>query len=56
MTDSIKTVEELPNGYVKGTVSFAARSARPVDNMLLSVVGSRTNYKGPIFLGNMRWE
>ena len=56
MTDSIKTAEELPNGYVKGTVRFVARGAKPVDNMLLSIVGYRTNYKGPIFIGNMRWE
>jgi hypothetical protein len=56
MTDTIKTVEELPNGYVKGTVRLVARSSKPVDNMLLSIVGSMTNYKGPVFLGNMRWE
>jgi len=56
MTDMIKTVEELPNGYVKGTVALSARGAKPVDNMLVSIVGYRTNYKGPIFIGNMRWE
>jgi len=56
MTDTIKTVEELPNGYIKGTVRLRTIAGKPVDNMLVSVVGYRTNYKGPIFIGNMRWE
>ncbi|WP_461247756.1 hypothetical protein [Treponema sp. R6D11] len=56
MADSIKAVEELPNGFVKATVALVARGAKPVDNMLLSIVGYRTNYKGPVFIGNIRWE
>jgi len=54
--DTIIATDELPNGYVKATVSFVARSTAPVDNMLLSIVGAKTNYKGPVFIGNMRWE
>lgn len=55
MIDTIKT-EPLDNGFVKGTVGLTARGAKPVDSMLLSIAGYKTNYKGPIFFGNMRWE
>jgi len=54
--ESILATDELPNGYVKATVTMVARGAKPVDNMLLSIVGSKTDYKGPVFIGNMRWE
>jgi len=56
LVDFIKIIEELPNGYVKANVALTARSSKTVDNMLLSIVGYRTNYKGPVFIGNIRWE
>jgi len=55
-TEAILAPDELPNGYVKGTVSLTARSSNPVDNMIFSIAGYKTNYKGPVFFDNMRWE
>jgi len=55
-TDAIIAPEELPNGFVKGTVSMSARGSKPVDNMLLSIAAYKNDYKGPLFFGNMRWE
>jgi hypothetical protein len=54
--ETILVTEELPNGYMKATISFIAIGAKPVDSMLLSIVGAKTDYKGPVFIGNMRWE
>jgi len=56
ITDAIIALDELPNGYVKGTVSLIAASLEPIDNIILSIAGYRTNYKGPIFFDNMRLE
>jgi len=55
-TDAILALDELPNGYVKGTVSLSLRSSSPVDSMVFSIAGYKTNYKGPVFFDNMRWE
>jgi len=55
-SDAILAIDELPNGYVKGTVSLIAASSAPVDNIILSIAGYKTNYKGPVFFDNMRME
>jgi hypothetical protein len=55
-TEAIIAREELPDGYVKGTVAIIARSTQPVDNVILSIAGYKTSYKGPIFFDNMRFE
>jgi hypothetical protein len=55
-TEAIIAREELSDGYVKGTVSITARGSQPVDNVVLSIAGYKTNYKGPIFFDNMRFE
>jgi mannan endo-1,4-beta-mannosidase len=55
-TEAIIARDELPDGYVKGTVTISARSTQPVDNVVLSIAGYKTSYKGPIFFDNMRFE
>jgi len=55
-TDAITALDELPNGYVKGTVTLIAASSGPIDNIIFSIAGYKTNYKGPIFFDNMRLE
>jgi len=54
--DDILAFDELPNGYIKGEVTLIAASSTPVDNMLLSIAGYLSDYKGPIFFDNMRLE
>jgi hypothetical protein len=54
--DDIFAFDELPNGYVKGEVMLIAASSTPVDNMLLSIAGYLSDYKGPVFFDNMRLE
>jgi len=55
-TEAIIALDELSNGYVKGTVTIIAASSSPVDSIIFSIAGYRTNYKGPIFFDNMRME
>jgi len=55
-TDAILAFDELPNGFVKGNVSISIRSSTPVDNIVLSIAGYKTNYNGPVFFDNMRLE
>jgi len=56
-SDAIVALDELPNGFVKGTVKLRIGSiSSPVNNMLFSIAGYKTNYKGPIFIDNMSWE
>jgi hypothetical protein len=56
-SDAIIALDELPNGYVKGTVTLTIRTvSQPVNNMLFSIAGYKTDYKGPIFFDNIRWE
>jgi len=53
--DAIRFFEEAGEFY-KATVSFRVRSSRSIDSMRLGIVGAVTDYNGPIFLDNIRWE
>jgi len=53
--DSIRFMEEVGD-YLKATVSFRVRSSRQIDSMRIGIVGAVTDYNGPIFLDNIRWE
>jgi len=53
--DSIRFLEEVGD-YYKATVAFRVRSSRTIDSMRLGIVGAVTNYNGPLFLDNIRWE
>jgi len=55
-TEAILALDALPNGYVKGNVSISIRASGPVDNMVFSIAGYKTDYNGPIFFDNIRWE
>jgi mannan endo-1,4-beta-mannosidase len=52
----INATEEVGD-YVKATISLPfGRVNTPIDNIIFSIAGFRTNYKGPVFLDNMRLE
>ncbi|MCL2809961.1 MAG: glycoside hydrolase family 26 protein, partial [Treponema sp.] len=49
--------EEEVGDFVKATVSLRIRNTgRSMDGMLLSIAGYMTDYKGPVFFDNLRWE
>jgi len=53
----INAKEDAGNGYIKATVTLRiTRVVNPIDNMVFSIAGYQTNYKGPVFFDNMRWE
>ncbi|MDR3284579.1 MAG: hypothetical protein LBS97_05325 [Treponema sp.] len=49
--------EELANGYIHtmGTIKMNAQEF-PIDNLTFSIVGSGTDYKGPVFIDNIAFE
>jgi len=59
VTDSelnlIMPTEEVGD-YLKASVVFRFRSTRSVNIIHLGIVGAVTNYKGPIFIDNLRLE
>ena len=55
-TEAIVALDELPGGFMKGSVSMSVRGSSPVDNIVLSIAGYKTNYKGPLFFDNIRLE
>jgi hypothetical protein len=43
--------------YLKATVTLQIKNTSgQMDNMLLSIAGYLTDYKGPVFFDNLRWE
>jgi hypothetical protein len=49
--------DEMGNGYMKATVKLRPkRTSDSMDKMIFAIVGYRTDYKGPVFIENMRWE
>jgi hypothetical protein len=55
-TEAILALDELPGGFMKGNVSISIRGSSPVDSIVLSIAGYKTDYKGPLFFDNMRLE
>jgi hypothetical protein len=55
-TEAIIAFDQMPGGYVKGTVTIPARSSKPVDSVVLSIAGYKIDYKGPVFFDNIRFE
>lgn len=53
--ESIRAVEEV-GGYYRAAVSFRFRSSRQIDSLRIGIVGAVTNYNGPIFIDNIRFE
>ena len=44
-------------GFLKATVTLSIRTTKgEMDSMLLSIAGYLTDYKGPVFFDNLRWE
>lgn len=53
----INAQDEVGNGYLKATVNMRPRrSTTPMDRLIFAIVGYRTDYKGPVFIENMRFE
>jgi len=52
----ISAVENLPNGYVKETISIWFNTSSPVDSIIFGISGIWTDYKGPVFFDNLRLE
>ncbi|MDR2574965.1 MAG: hypothetical protein LBC52_00815 [Treponema sp.] len=55
-TEAILALDELPGGFLKGNVSISVRGSSPVDSIVLSIAGYKTDYKGPLFFDNIRLE
>jgi len=53
--DSILATEEAGD-YLKASVVFRFRSTRSINSLRLGIVGAVTDYKGPIFIDNLRLE
>jgi len=48
---------EEVNDFIKAKVTLMIRSTSgSMDSMLLSIAGYLTDYKGPVFFDNLRWE
>ncbi|MDR0444175.1 MAG: hypothetical protein LBH44_12305 [Treponema sp.] len=56
-SDHIKG-EEMDNGFIKATVSLrlTPRTSNAMNNMIFAIAGYKTDYKGPVFFDNIRWE
>ena len=52
----INAKEDAGNGYLKATVTLRIGRVPSIDNMVFSIAGYLTDYKGPVFFDNMRWE
>jgi hypothetical protein len=53
----INATDEIGNGYLKTTVTLKPRrTSDSMNNMIFAIVGYLTDYKGPVFIENMRWE
>jgi len=53
--DFIRPTEEVGD-FLKANVAYRFRSSRSIDNLQIGIVGAVTNYKGPIFIDNIRIE
>jgi len=49
-------IAEPVGDYLKATVNFRLRSSRSIDSLHLGIVGAVTDYNGPLFMDNIRWE
>jgi len=53
----INAQEDAGNDYLKTTVTLPIRRVSgSMDSVILSVAGYLTDYKGPVFFDNIRWE
>ncbi|MCL1931337.1 MAG: hypothetical protein FWF55_05935 [Treponema sp.] len=59
-TESVGSVinaqDDAGNGFLKATVSLPIRSSGSMDTVIFSIAGYLTDYKGPVFFDNIRWE
>jgi hypothetical protein len=56
-TDRINATEEMGNGYMKKKMDVRSRkTTNSINNMVFSIAGYLTDYKGPVFFETMGWE